>query len=88
MREQREYDISKEMWREYDFGGRVYRINKPVTLIFYYRTSPFIPLGFAQQSDTHRIVDAGGIAHCVPRPGIDGCVVRWKNADPDKPVNF
>lgn len=86
-RERREYDLTCEAWREYDFGGRVYRVNNPVTLVFYYRTSPYAPLGFAQQSDTHRIVDSVGEVHCVPRPGIDGCVLRWKDKT-GEPVKF
>lgn len=58
--------ISDEEWREYDFGGRVYRIDKPVDL--YYRDG----------GTTHRVVTADGVAHCVPAPGVDGCVLRWK----------
>ena len=87
-RDQKEYDISKELWREYDFGGRIYRIDNPTKLIFYYRQSDFAPLGFAQQSDTHRIIDSNNVVHCVPRPGIDGCVLRWQNKNNSKPVNF
>lgn len=55
-----------EKWREYDFGGRVYRINNPETVF----------LG----STTHRVVDASGVAHCVPAPGFHGCVLRWEGA--------
>lgn len=54
-----------EEWREYDFGGRVYRINNPVSIEF--------RLGGA----THRVTDKAGIVHCVPAPGVDGCVLRW-----------
>lgn len=60
-------DISSEEWREYDFGGRVYRILAPREL--YVGTT------------THRVVDLAGITHCVPAPGQVGCVLRWK-ADP------
>lgn len=55
-----------EEWREYDFGGRVYRIEKPQTV--YYRPG----------GSTHRVTDAEGIVHCVPAPGQNGCVLRWK----------
>ena len=55
-----------EEWREYDFGGRVYRIDKPVSL------------HFREGGSTHRVVDEAGIVHCVPAPGKDGCVLRWK----------
>lgn len=72
----KEYDISTERWREYDFGGRVYRINKPKTL--------FLRLA----GTTHRVLDFDGIVHCVPTVGVQGCVLRWENYDPDKPVNF
>lgn len=57
-------DISTETWREYDFGGRVYRIDNPKQLYI--------------GSTTHRIVDANGLTHCVPAPGVSGCVLRWK----------
>lgn len=55
-----------EEWREYDFGGRVYRIDKPVSVEF--RTD----------STTHRVTDSDGIVHCVPAPGHCDCVLRWK----------
>jgi hypothetical protein len=70
-------DISTEEWREYEFGdGRivyriVYRIENPKTLYV--------------GSTTHRVVDGSGVAHCVPAPGHQGCVLRWK-ANP--PVSF
>lgn len=85
--ERREFDITCEAWREYDFGGRVYRINLPVTLVLFFRTGKYTPLGFGQQGDTHRIVDIDGVVHCVPRPGIDGCVLRWKDQS-GEPVKF
>jgi hypothetical protein len=77
-----EKDISTEEWREYDFlvdGGpftRTYRIERPQKL--FYRVG----------GTTHRIVDDLGVAHCVPIPGEKGCVLRWKNFDTSKPVNF
>ncbi len=55
-----------EAWREYDFRGRVYRIEKPKTIYI--------------GSTTHRVVDEAGIAHCVPAPGFQGCVLRWSGA--------
>jgi hypothetical protein len=58
-------DISSELWREYDFGGRVYRIESPKLLF----TRP--------GGTTHRVVDADDVAHCVPAPGQNGCVLRW-----------
>lgn len=76
MNELQQFDISKEIYREYDFGGRVYRIDSPVTL--FYRPN----------GTTHRVVDNLGIVHCVPVPGAMGCVLRWKNFDSKVPVNF
>lgn len=67
-------DISTESWREYDFDGRIYRIDNPVSL--YVGTT------------THRVVTAEGVAHCVPAPGYSGCVLRWQNKDISVPVNF
>jgi len=64
-----EKDITVELWREYDFGGRVYRIDKPQKLFF------------RQGGSTHRVVTEDGVAHCVPAPGVDGCVLRWKQVD-------
>lgn len=58
--------LRDEQYREYDFGGRVYRINKPKDV--YFRIG----------GTTHRVVDSVGIVHCVPAPGISGCILRWK----------
>jgi hypothetical protein len=55
-----------EDWREYDFGGRIYRIDQPVSVEFRYG------------STTHRVTAPDGIVHCVPAPGVNGCVLRWK----------
>jgi hypothetical protein len=63
-----------EQWREYDFGGRVYRIDNPVTLFI--------------GTTTHRVVDDAGVVHCVPAPGHGGCALRWLSIDPAAPVNF
>lgn len=57
-----------ETWREYDFGGRIYRIEDPVSV------------EFREGSTTHRVTDAAGIVHCVPAPGQQGCVLRWSGA--------
>ena len=62
----KEFDISTEEWREYDWGDRIYRIDKPQKL--------FIRLG----GSTHRVVDSQGITHCIPSVGVMGCVLRWK----------
>ncbi len=67
-------DISHELYREYDFGGRVYKIDAPKELYV--------------GKTTHRIVDSEGVAHCVPAPGFHGCALRWKNPDGTPPVNF
>jgi len=69
-------DLTVEAWREYDFGGRVYRVEKPVAL---YRT---------KGGSTHSVVDAAGVVHCLPAPGTQGCVLRWKSVDPNAPVAF
>ena len=71
-----EFSLTTEEWREYDFGGRVYRINNPEKLFF------------RKGGTTHRVVDADGVAHCVPAPGEKGCVLRWSNKDKKFPVNF
>lgn len=70
------HDISAESWREYDFGGRIYRINSPKYL--------YMRIG----GTTHRVVDYNNIVHCLPAPGIHGCVLRWQNVDITNPVNF
>lgn len=69
-------DVSTEQWREYDFNGRVYRIDAPVTL--YHRAG----------GECHRVVDADGIVHLVPSPGSNGCVVRWTNRPGEPEVVF
>ena len=69
-------DISQEEWREYDFGGRTYRIEFPETL--YFRPG----------GETNRVVDSDGVVHCVPFPGVRGCVLRWKNKAGEPEVVF
>ncbi len=74
--ELKESSLATEAYREYDFGGRTYRINDPKSL--------FIRVG----GTTHRVVDKDGVVHCVPAPGNNGCVLRWKNKNTKVPVNF
>jgi hypothetical protein len=74
--ELKEFDITCEAYREYDFGGRIYRIDNPVKLFF--RTG----------GATHRIVDGDGVVHCLPAPGEKGCVLRWQDKDTTIPVKF
>ena len=69
-------DIRTESYREYDFGGRIYRINKPRAVYF------------TRGGTTHRVVDGKGLVHCVPAPGVNGCVLRWLNKDTSVPVNW
>ena len=57
-----------EEWREYDFEGRIYRIDNPISV------------EFRADSTTHRVTGSDGIVHCVPAPGHRGCVLRWKGA--------
>lgn len=67
MAEMKKIDVKGvEEWREYEFGGRIYRIEKPVSV------------EFRADSTTHRVTDSAGIVHCVPAPGHQGCVLRWK----------
>lgn len=71
-----EHDISCEVYREYDFGGRVYRIDNPVSLFL------------REGGTTHRVMDRNGVVHCVPAPGNSGCVLRWLNENTANPVRF
>lgn len=63
-----------ELWREYDFGGRVYRIDRPLSLWV--------------GTTTHRVLDGTGVVHLLPAPGVAGCVVRWKKEPGREPVDF
>lgn len=69
-------DITDELWREYDFGGRVYRIDEPQQL--------YVRVG----GTTHRVLGSDGIVHCVPAPGVSGCVLRWQPKAGKPPVAF
>lgn len=64
----------QDEWREYDFGDRVYRIERPVRLWI--------------GTTTHRILDHKGVVHCVPAPGYLGCVLRWAPLPGTKHVKF
>ena len=68
--------LETEEYREYDFGGRVYRIDNPVAL--------FMRVG----GTTHRVLDSFGVVHCVPAPGVNGCVLRWSSKDKTNAVEF
>lgn len=66
--------LACEAFREYEFtdpgaiGGRQrYRIERPVRL---FRD---------RHGMTERVVDARGVSHCVPAPGVHGCVVRFQS---------
>lgn len=72
----KENSLLTEAYREYDFQGRIYRIDNPVSL--------FVREG----GTTHRVLDSEGVVHCVPIPGSHGCVLRWKNKDATKPCEF
>lgn len=67
-------DVSGETWREYDFGGRVYRIDSPRQLWI--------------GTTTHRVLDGSGVVHCVPVPGEHGCALRWQPRDVAAAVQF
>lgn len=68
-------DLTAEIWREYEHGGTVYRIDNPVRL--FYRPG----------GTTHRVQDAAGVVHCHPAPG-NGCALRWMPRDTSNPVQF
>lgn len=70
------HDLTAELWREYDFGGRTYRIDYPKALYL------------KKDGTIHRVLDHVGRVHCVPAPGEKGCVLRWKTKDETKPVQF
>ena len=67
-------DLTTEAWREYDWEGRVYRIENPVALWV--------------GNTTHRILDTENVIHCVPNVGHMGCALRWKSKNSEEPVNF
>ena len=64
-------DLTDEQYREYDYGNRIYRITNPIGVYF--------RLG----GNTHRVIDADGVAHCVTFPGENKSVVlRWLSSHP------
>lgn len=71
-----EGDLSDEQYREYDFGGRTYRIDNPVRLYF------------KKGGSTHRVLDQEGVVHCVPSVGCGGTVLRWRPKPGTNPVAF
>ncbi len=71
-----ERDLRAEAWREYDFGGRTYRITRPQAL--YMRPN----------GTTHKVLDEQNVIHCLPAPGYCGCVLRWSNRPGVVPVQF
>ena len=64
------------LWREYDFEGRVYRIENPVA--FWSRPG----------GATHRVEDSVGVVHIVPAPGVKGCVLRYAKREGAVKVKF
>lgn len=72
----KKFELDDLLWREYDFIGRVYRINNPVA--FWYR----------ENGETHRVLDSEGIIHIVPAPGVHGCVVRYAKTEGAEKVLF
>ena len=85
------HDLTRELWREYDFPvltgkenaqgqlesiTRIYRIEEPKAL--------FLRPGGA----THRVLDKDGVIHCVPAPGVQGCILRWKNRKGEPRARF
>ncbi len=68
------HSLINEHWREYDFGGRAYRIDNP-SLLF---------IGIT----THRVVGPDATVHVVPAPGHFGCVVTYEPKDATDPVQF
>lgn len=71
-------DITCEEWREYEFGPADFRTT--------YRITAPVSFAFRDGGTTHRVVDSTGVVHCVPIPGREGCVLRWKSKDTMKPV--
>lgn len=64
-------DIRAESYREYERpNGTWYRIDNPITLWI--------------GDTTHRVLDAKGMVHCIPRSYI----FRWLPKDASAPVQF
>ena len=58
-------NISSEDWREYDFGSQSVRVTKPLALN-------------VSKSGGHRIIDAEGVSHYVPKGWIH---LSWKSKE-------
>ena len=65
------FDLSKEEWREYVIGSRIYRIDRPVAVTL------------NSGRTLHRVKDDKGVIHVVPAPGMFNTVVRYFSKDPD-----
>lgn len=57
-----EHKLEGVLWREYDLGTRVYRIERPVR----YWTR--------EGGTTHRVQDAEGVVHIIP---IKNTIIRY-----------
>ena len=70
------FDICDESWREYRYADQVVRIENPIYL--------YLKKG----GTTHRILGGDGVMYCVPAVGVQGCFLRWKPKDMERPVAF
>ena len=61
--------LDQEKWREYNYTGKVYRINNPREIHLY------------KGCTTHTIVDSEGILRMFPAPGFQGCHITIKLKD-------
>lgn len=75
MSELKKFDLEGVLWREYDTGERVYRIENPVC--FWHRPG----------GTTHRVMDKDGVVHIVPAPGPT-CFLRYKKTEGVDPCQF
>lgn len=83
--------IGHEEYREYEFDevrqdkqGNMCATGRRITYRIYNPKFLYLRPG----GTTHRVVDADGVAHCVPSIGICGCILRWKTKDGFEPVAF
>ncbi len=72
----KKHELEGVLWREYDTPDRCYRIDGPVC--FWTRDG----------GTTHRVMDAEGVVHIVPAPGVGGCVLRYKKHEGVDPCQF
>lgn len=68
-----EHKLEGVLWREYDLGFRVYRIDRPVR--FWTRKG----------GTTHRVQDATGVVHVVP---ITNAIIRYEKEAGVHPCQF